>query len=201
MQKDTEEKILDAAKEVFSQKGFDGARMQEIADKAEINKAMLHYYFRSKQQLFERIVELHIQLITPKLVEAISDSGTVIENLERLVDSYIDTIMQNPSMPMFLLNELAQRRVNAFSQMKNVLGREKVIAKLFQKMEEEQKTGMIKDIPPHHLLLSVMSLIVFPFIAWPVFQHLIEIPEEQYNSMMLERKTVVKDFIRSAITK
>ncbi|MEM8969415.1 MAG: TetR/AcrR family transcriptional regulator [Bacteroidota bacterium] len=201
MQKDTEEKILDAAKEIFSQKGFDGARMQEIADKADINKAMLHYYFRSKQQLFERIVESHIQLITPKLVEAISDSGTVIENLERLVDIYIDTIIENPSMPMFLLNELSQRRVDAFKQMKKVLEREKAIAKLFQKMKEEQKRGVLKEIPPHHLLLSVMSLIVFPFIAWPVFQHLIEIPEEQYNSMMLERKPIVKDFIRSAITK
>ena len=111
---------------------------QEIADKADINKAMLHYYFRSKQQLFERIVESHIQLITPKLVEAISDSGTVIENLERLVDIYIDTIIENPSMPMFLLNELSQRRVDAFKQMKKVLEREKAIAKLFQKMKEEK---------------------------------------------------------------
>lgn len=201
MQKDTEEKILDAAREIFSQKGFAGTRMQEIADKAEINKAMLHYYFRNKQQLFERIVDSHIQLITPKLVEAISDSVPVIENLERLVDSYIDTITEYPFMPMFLLHEMSQRRMHAVDQMKKVLKRENAIARLFQKMKEEQQKGILKEIPPHHLLLSVMSLIVFPFIARPVFQHMLEISEEEYTAMMLERKTIVKDFIRSAITK
>src|SRR6478735_10691909 len=98
MKKDlsTEEKILNAAKKVFLTKGMDGARMQDIADKAGINKALLHYYFRSKDKLFERIFIEEAQKFMPRVTHIMLSEMTLFEKIEKFVGEYIDTLIQNP---------------------------------------------------------------------------------------------------------
>ena len=200
IEKDTEAKILEAAKKIFVTKGFAGARMQEIADEANINKAMLHYYFRNKQLLFDKILQSYLSLISPRLIESLSGPEEVIKKFEKLVDSYIDTILKNPQIPLFILHEMAQGHMNMIEYLKNEMQKNEVFPKLIMQIIAEQKVGKLKDIPPHHMILTVMSLIIFPFIARPVFQKMLDIPEQMYLNIMLERKQIVKDFINSAIS-
>ncbi|WP_299530702.1 TetR/AcrR family transcriptional regulator [Ulvibacterium sp.] len=198
MQNETEQKILEAAKSIFIQKGFAGARMQEIADKAEINKAMLHYYFRSKRKLFEGIVSANMQIMAPKLSAVLNANGTVYHKLCLLVDTYIDTIIQNPDMPMFLLHEMAQGNKDSIEKMKQIIDDGHSLLKFMDQMREEQEKGILKPIPPSHIMLTTMSLIVFPFIARPIFERMLEIPSDIYIKMMSERKQIVKEIIKSS---
>src|SRR5436190_24232698 len=102
----TEELIKNTAREVFMQKGLDGARMQDIADKAGINKALLHYYFRSKDKLFEMIFMEEARKFMPRVATIMLSELTLFEKIEKFVGQYIDTLSQNPLLPIFILNEI-----------------------------------------------------------------------------------------------
>ncbi|MEO1011552.1 MAG: TetR/AcrR family transcriptional regulator [Bacteroidota bacterium] len=198
MQNETEKKILQAAKAVFIQKGFAGARMQEIADRAQINKAMLHYYFKSKRKLFEGIVADNVQLMAPKLSAVLKSEATVYEKLCNFVDTYVDAIVQNPDIPMFLLHELAQGNKDSIDKMKQIMDEGNSISNFIAQIEDEQKKGILRPLPPQHIMLTTMSLIAFPFVARPVFERMLEIPSEMYLDLMLKRKPYVKEIIKSS---
>jgi len=110
MEVSTEQNILTTARKHFIQRGFAAARMQEIADDAGINKALLHYYFRSKEKLYQEIVADTFGKIIPKLAEVIAKPGTFWERTERIVDTYINTLIVHPEMPSFIMSELSQER-------------------------------------------------------------------------------------------
>lgn len=195
----TEQKILEAAKKVFISKGFTGARMQEIADEAEINKSMLHYYFRSKEQLFAKIMQNSVSVIIPKFIMVLSSNDSVINKFNRLVDEYIDTILEHPHIPMFLLNEISQNRTQYIDQAKLKMMENNTFQSFLSQIVEEQKKGLIKPTPPHHMMITVMSLIVFPFIAKPVFKNMLDISEEFYIQIITERKLIVKKILKEII--
>ena len=104
----TEEKILEAAKKVFTSKGMYGARMQDIADEAGINKALLHYYFRSKQKLFEVIFAAAAQKLFTKINFIFESDMPLFEKIEHFTEEYITVMMESPYLPLFVLNELSQ---------------------------------------------------------------------------------------------
>src|SRR5215203_3039208 len=101
----TEQKIITAAKKVFLAKGLAGARMQDIADEAGINKAMLHYYFRSKDKLFEQIFTEVAGAFLPKVIDIIESDKPIFKKIETFCDGYITHVMKTPYMPIFILNE------------------------------------------------------------------------------------------------
>src|SRR3954463_1613260 len=117
-----EQKILEAAKQVFFDKGMHGARMQDIADKAGINKAMLHYYFRSKEKLFEKIFTEVAGHFLPRIATILASENSVLEKIDTFCAEYISQVMQTPYVPIFILNEI-NRQPEAF--LNKVLGGKK----------------------------------------------------------------------------
>src|SRR5690349_22190096 len=100
--KSTQDRILDAARKVFVRKGMAGARMQDIADEAGINKALLHYYFRSKEKLFEQIFkELSFQFL-PRVNAIFESDGSLFEKIEMFCSEYISKMIENPFIPLFI---------------------------------------------------------------------------------------------------
>jgi len=199
MAENTKLSILEAAKKVFTTRGYSGARMQEIADEAKINKAMLHYYFKTKDELFTVILEDTMALIVEKFGQALESEGTVIEKIEKIIKAYISNIRGNPHMPIFMLHELSQNRLEFLDAVKGKIHHLPNFLEFFQQIQSEQDAGLIKPIPPVHLLLNVMSMSIFPFIVKPVFCNVIEIPEEQFDLLMDQRVEVVTKFVKSAI--
>ncbi len=102
----TEYHILEAAKKVFQSKGMDGARMQEIADEAKINKAMLHYYYRSKQLLFEAVFINAFELLAPQLNAILNDDSSIEKKVRNFTSNYISFIIKHPYLPSFIIQEL-----------------------------------------------------------------------------------------------
>lgn len=104
--KNTEERILKAARTVFIEKGYNGARMQEIADKAEINKAMLHYYFRDKEKLFYQIFEIVFQEFFPMITDIIDSEMKFEDKIRQICNNYVSLFQKNPYIPLFILSEI-----------------------------------------------------------------------------------------------
>lgn len=195
----TEERIKDAAKAVFIQKGFAGARMQEIAEEAGgINKALLHYYFRSKDQLFEKIFDEVFQEVMPKLNAALKTEGHILEKIDAFVDEYIRNIRQHPHIPLFIIHELSQ---NPDRFVQKVTGNTNFpkIAGLMMEIMEAMEQGKIKTFAPIHLFLNILAMCVFPFVAKPILQSATQLDDDSWEEMMDERATAVKQFIRSAL--
>lgn len=194
----TEQKILEAAKKVFIQKGLDGARLEEIAIEAGINKALLHYYFRSKEKLFETIFDQMVGKIAPDFSVIVESKSPIEEKIELFVHSYIDFVNENPQLPLFMITEVNRNP----QRMKDVLGQTQNFAKIQQfayQMLTEMQVGRIKSFNPLHLMLNIMSLCIFPFIAKPVIQSVLQIKEEDLSIILKQRKEEVSRFLREAL--
>lgn len=199
MKKDltTEEKILNAAKKVFLTRGMDGARMQDIADEAGINKALLHYYFRSKDQLFEKIFLEVASSFLPRIFSIMESESSLFEKIEQFCNEYISQISKTPYVPIFILNEI-NRQPQAF--LKKVLGNNKPpIHLLLGQIQKEIKAGIVKPFDPLQLLMNILSLCIFPFVACPLIQLITGMDSKEFNAMMEQRKKEVPRLIINSI--
>lgn len=195
----TEESILEAANEVFQTKGLDGTRMQEIADKAKINKAMLHYYYRSKQLLFEAVFKKAFSLLAPQLNAILNDDSSVEEKVKNFTYNYIDFISKHPFIPNFVINELHKNPTFIEKLQKNIAFPS--IEKFREKVHTEIKEGKITTIDPDQLFINIISLNVFPFIGAPLFKAITKSDHESYKKLLEERKHSVSNFIINALKK
>lgn len=194
----TEELIREAAKKIFVKKGFAGARMQEIADEAGINKALLHYYYRNKAKLFEVIFDETFKTLLPKLSQIIEAETSLMAKLETFIPVYIQTIRQNPHVPLFVLNELNQDAEHFIAKIKTQIDPGK-LAGLMQQIHSAIAAGEIRPMNPLQLFLNVLSMCAFPFVARPLLQSVIGMPDELFDQLMAEREQAVLDFVKAAI--
>lgn len=193
----TEEKILDAAQTVFIQKGMDGARMQEIANEAGINKALLHYYFRSKQKLFEAIFGVVFSKAFPNIKQFMTSDIPVEEKLGQFIEKYIDLLFQNPYLPSFILKE-----INRDPEFLAIVIKKQGAnpGDIFNVFEKEMDAGNIKRMDPRELMINVIGLSVFPFAAKPLMQIMFfDNDKKSYKEFLKQRKETVKKFVLDAI--
>lgn len=194
----TEQRILEAAKKVFLLRGLDGARTEEIAKEAGINKAMLHYYFRSKERLFEVVFDSIASKIVPDLTSIIEQDVPIVVILDRIIYRYIDFISENPRVPLFLISELTKDP----ERIKNLLNHTQNFSKMQDfglKLMQEMQAGKIKQVHPLHLMLNIFSMCIFPFIAQPMIQHVMKISDNDYALILSQRKEQVTQFIHAAL--
>ncbi len=193
----TEQKIFDAAHELFVQKGLDGAKMQEIADRAGINKALLHYYYRTKDKLYEMVAKSIIHQGIPIIQKTIESDLPLEEKIVKFVDFYIDLIRRNPFIPLFIISEM-NKHPEQF--MEKILPARLPRPEIFLKqVEDAVAAGTIRPINPQHLLLNIISLCVFPFVARPIMQMVLGMNKPEADQFLKQRKTEVTEFIFAAL--
>jgi TetR/AcrR family transcriptional regulator len=194
------EKILSAARKIFTTKGMAGARMQDIANEAGINKALLHYYYRDKEKLFETIFLEEAQKFFPKINAIFQSDDPLFLKIEKFVDEYIDEMLENPYLPWFVLNEI-NRDPDQF--MYKIWGEHNLPkpAKFLDQIEREIKNGTIKRINPVHLLMNLLSMTIFPFIARPMITRNLHMTDSRFQETMEERKKEIPKFIIDSIRK
>lgn len=195
----TQEKILEAARAVFLEKGMDGARMQDIADRAGINKALLHYYFRNKEKLFETVFQEAATRFFPRVVNILTAETTLFEKITQFVHHYISMLSENPYLALFVLNEV-QKQPKTF--LPKIFGnRRPPLQELAGQVNAEIKQGIIKPIEPQQLIINMVSLCIFPFVARPVVQWVLKMDDKAYKEFIEARKTEVAKFIIDSIRK
>lgn len=193
----TEEKILEAAKNVFVTKGMEGARMQEIADEAGINKALLHYYFRSKERLFESIFSGIIKMAFPKIMGILQSDAEIVTKIELVIDAYIDLLIKHPFIPGFVMKEL-NRDPSGLFKMVVKFGLNPQIA--FDQIQEAMDRGEIIRMKPQHLAANIISMCVFPFAARPILSFVMFGDDPvALEAFYAERAEVIKQFVINAI--
>ena len=196
----TEEKILVAAKEVFTQKGFAAARMQEIADTADINKGLLHYYFRSKQKLFQAIFDEAFEKFILRINPILDSDLPLFEKIDAFVHQYIDILISNPHIPSFVINELNQNKEEFIERILSKKEKPNPM-KLLVQIQMEAQAGKIRDINPFHFFLNLISMCIFPFLGRPLFQGVMSIDDQTYMQFMEMRKKEIVEFILHSIKK
>jgi len=193
----TEEKIFNAARIIFQKKGFAGARMQEIADEAGINKAMLHYCFKNKELLFKAVFMNAFSQLAPQINEIFNSEEPVFDKIKKFTHSYISFVIHNPYLPQFVIQEMNNNPafVMSFLNNENRPNPSLMIAQI----EKEIADGIIKPINPKQLLMDVFSMTVFPFAAQMMMKGMIQISDTEFNQMMEERKTSIAEQIINSI--
>lgn len=185
----TEEKIKEAAGVVFTKKGYGNARTRDIAEEAGINLALLNYYFRSKEKLFQIVMAERIDKLFGVLVPILNDASTTLEEkLEKITENYINMLLEHPDLPIFVLSEIR----NNPGQLSNRLQAQKLLREsVFVKQLSERKT----DINPIHFLMNLLGMNLFPFVAKPVLQPILG-SEENYRQLMEQRKKLIPAWMK-----
>ncbi len=193
----TEEQILVAAKTVFQTKGMDGARMQHIADEAGINKAMLHYYFRSKQLLFEAVFNQAFSLLAPQLNIILNDESSIEDKIKNFTVDYTTFMMKHPYLPNFIIQEL-NRNEDFILKLKENTGFPN-LDKFKAQVDAEINDGLLNPIDADQLFVNIIALNIFPFLGKPLIKAFTNKDEQDYKTFVESRKTEVANFIINSI--
>lgn len=190
---ETEQKIVASAEKLFFQKGKAGTSMQDIANDAGINRTLLNYYFRSKDQLFEAVFKSAMSIFVPNLAAMLSSDMSFESYVPAMIETVIDAMLENPQIPIFVLQELSSNP-ERMPQIIKEMGIDPAIA--VQKMEGEKGKGPGAGMDPRQLILNVLSLCIFPFAARPVVTEILFMGDNQaYIEAMKERKKLLPQLV------
>lgn len=194
----TEEKIFEAATEVFLEKGMDGARMQDIADRAGINKSLLHYYYRTKERLFNAVFEMIATEMLRKFAPVFDENLSLEEKIRFFYREHIAFLQKNPRLPSFLLNEI-NRNPSIFRKFVQKLD----VSLLWTTLERQHKDELERyhitreSIP--QFMTTIVSLSIFPFAGKAIISGILEKMGGNFNDYIEERKAYAADFVIKAL--
>ena len=196
---ETEQKIVTSAEKLFYQKGKAGASMQDIADDAGINRTLLNYYFRSKDQLFEAVFRNALEKFVPKLADMLHSDMTFKDYVPRLIETVIDTMLENPQIPIFVLQELSSNP-DRIPQIIKEMGIDSQVA--FKKFRDEQTPLQMNQMDPRQFIMNMLSLCIFPFAARPVVTEILYNGDTgAFEAAMLQRKEILPGWIMNTRTR
>lgn len=187
----TEQKIIQAAKQIFTQKGFAATKTRDIAEEAGINLALLNYYFGSKENLFKLVVTEKFQDLFGLLIPTLSDESIALENkIELLVNNYTQLLLENEELPIFVLNELKnnERFFDQFLQ---------YARNLTQPIIDKQLLEKGYTISTADFIINIVSLTIFPFVAKQLFISSGIIKEDGFPAFVENRKKLIPDWIKT----
>lgn len=192
----TEERIFDAARRVFLQHGPQ-ARMQDVAVEAGITQSLLHYYYRSRDRLFEAVFRKEASRLIPREIGILNSDLSIQEKVKTIVDDYLDFLQKNPHLPSFVAYELNYHPERLQEFMRSV-GKPD-LQKLSQQIESCVEEGTMMPIPPEQFLVNLLSLCVFPFIARPMLHAVLGLDDEAFARFIEDRKDHLPTFFLNAL--
>ncbi len=202
---DAEQRILDAAHKVFVRRGTAGARMQEIADEAGVNKALLHYYFRNKSRLADGVFQRVAGGIFARVIE-VARSGADLEEIVRsIIAIYLDQLSRTPYAPAYLIAELNQhpergrQLVQTLSQLREGVSPDVALRALQAQLDTRVRAGTIRPISAQQFLTNLVSLCIFPFAARPMLCAVMGMDDGGFREFIEERKRTLPDFFLGAL--
>lgn len=197
-----EQIILEAAENIFIKKGLEGARMQEIADQAKINKSLLHYYYRSKDNLFNAVFTSVVKRLFPKTISNIKSEDDLFKKIEMIVEAYFKLLSKHSMIPLFVLHEINRNPKEIVKVMREVLanGDDNIISHMRDEVNKAISQGLIRSIKAEHLLINIISLSIFPVMAQPLMQAMLfDDNKKSMKQFLKERKDNVSKFIIDSI--
>ena len=195
----TQELILEAARKVFIRDGFDGARMQDIANVAGINKALLHYYYKNKESLFNLVFEDAFAAFVPQIHAIFSGNGGAVEKLCKYVEAHIELLLKKPDLPTFVIHEIHRDPDRFFNNLISKMPGPPPFASFMGQLMQEMSEGKIREMDPRFVWMNVMAMTVFPFVAAPLMSRMLLTDPDTYHTLLRDRVTSVQLFIKSSL--
>ena len=202
---DTEARILHAARAVFIRRGTAGARMQEIAEEAGVNQALLHYYFRSKERLSEAVFRETAGRMFPVLIQTLGSDASIGEKIERIVQASLDTLTRSPFLPGYVISELHHHPERIPQLISSATGidlstaMKPVLEKLDRQLASEARAGRVRRISAQQFLANLLSLCVFPFAAQPMLRAAFGFDDDGFAKFIAQRRKELPQFILNAL--
>jgi TetR/AcrR family transcriptional regulator len=198
----TEALIKEAARRVFTIKGLAATRTEDIAAEAGVNKALVNYYYRSKDRLFEAVFYEEMLELTENMNAVLSNTElSVFDKIRQLVEGDFVVLLKNPGLPLFIMNEIARNPCLIDPASPKTKQSEQMFDKFKQLIELEIEKGTIKPIDPQMLWMNLVSLVMMPFVAKSWISHLFQLDDTGYLALMQQRRNHVADFIIDNIRK
>lgn len=202
---ETRDRILDAAQASMQRHGTAGARMQEIADSAGVNKALLHYYFRNKEQLAEAVFQRAARRLLPPIMTELVSLNPLDQKVRKVISHYLAMLEEAPALPVYMLSEMhfhperLPQLVERFSGMNPKTFAPVVLGTLADQINAEVAAGRMRPIDPQQFLINLISLCIFPFAARPMVTLLLGEGDEGFEALIQARKTALPDFFLGAL--
>jgi AcrR family transcriptional regulator len=204
-ERETEDRILDAAHAVFLRRGTAGARMQEIADEAGVNKALLHYYFRSKERLAGAVFTRAARRLLPPVLEMLSSDASIEDKVRRIVEHELDVLSETPDLPGYVLSEM-HHHPERFEHMIATLGgirpaefAPRVLGRLAAQIDERVRAGTMRPIAPEQFVVNLVALCIYPFAARPLITVFLGRGSEGFDGLIEERRRSLAEFFLNAL--
>ncbi len=194
---DTEARILEAAHRVFLRRGTAGARTQEIADEASVNKALLHYYYRSKDRLAEAVFLRAAQTLFPRMLGALAADVPLRDKLQGTIEAELDMLEENPYLPGYLIAEFQYQPDRLREVLTDALPVEQlrgaVLGTLQDQLDAEAAAGRLRPTRAEDLLVALLAQVVFPFAAAPMIETLLGLDADARRAMTERRRAGLTD--------
>lgn len=186
-----EERILEVAKTVFMEKGYTDASMSEIAERVGINRPGLHYYFRTKDRMFNAVFGMIIESIIPKFQDImLHQEVPIARRIEELVNAYYSMLQENPNLPLFIMREISRDAdflIRTFSHLN--IG--PFFGKLRQSLLEEMAEGKLQQVPLRVVFLTFYSALTFPFLSRNLISRTMMETDETFEDLLVQWKPYV----------
>ena len=183
-----EQQILEAAEREFLKKGYDGARTTSIAKAAGVTHAMLHYYFRTKEKMFQAVFGSIVSSVVPKVFDALTHKEkSISQRVEGIIDAYYALFLENPQLPMFMLRELnrdSDLLINTIQQF-NVMD---TVHNALASVQEEMNEGKLKKVSLQFTFYNFYSLLIFPFLTKEISTKVFRNDDKAFRAMLVEWK-------------
>ncbi len=192
----TEEKIKEAAQKIFHKKGYAATRTRDIAEEAGVNLALLNYYFRSKEKLFDMIMLATLAKFAFTVKNILNNKKSSLEDkIELIVSNYIDFLSKEQNIPIFMLSEIRNNPKKILKKMPlKKLVQNSVFIKQYNEAVEE---GKITEPNINQFIINLMGLIIFPFIGQPILQEIQGLSDAEYYNLLQQRKKLIPIWVKT----
>ena len=200
----TEQRILDAAHAVFVRRGTAGARMQEIADEARVNKALLHYYFRNKDRLAQAVFQRVAIAVFGRIAQLLTSPASLEDKVRGIIAVYFEQFARTPYAPGYVLSEVNQHpeRAGQFLELISqggTLSPKHILQMLQTQIDSRVGGGTMRPIDADQFFTNLVSLCVFPFAAKPLLCAVLQLDERGFAEYIERRKTALPQFYLDAL--
>jgi AcrR family transcriptional regulator len=196
-----EARIIEAAKRVFVRKGYEATTMRDIADEVGISRTAMHYYFHTKETMFEAIFAQLMNIILPDIDLIMDEESAILEKIPRLIDAYLKALLQNQQFPLFVISEMNRDPAHLFSTVMKIPKHVQPLARLRSQIELEMEQGLLNKLPLEDVASTFIGLIVFPLlIKPPLIAVFMDGNAEAFNAFIGRRKQLINDIMQQMLS-
>ena len=195
----TEERILKAAHTVFVREGTQAASLKDIAQEADVNQALLHYYFSDKKTLADTVFEEVVSDFLPQLQAILTSDQSVEAKVQTFVPTYIDALRANPYLPSYVIGELNQNPEELKERIRSMgLAPFEDLDALDEQLRQRAEDGTLRPISAEQFVVNLVALCIFPFVARPLLEAMLGL-EDRFDAFLDERKEQIPPFFLGAL--